>query len=112
MKLPAYSLIEGVVSMVILSITLGMVGLITSNLLNSMPNGQEFHQTGRYVLHADSLTDTGILRENRSYREGILTFSFKDEPSPRFDSLLIRRYEVRDTGRLYVSWAKYIRLEK
>lgn len=89
MKLEAFTIIEGIISMVILSLLLSVGGMISFNLYRSLPKNENVKMKGILTSQLDSLTDLGIT-ESQKYVFGTYQIDFAVE-------------EWNETERLYMA---------
>jgi hypothetical protein len=96
MKLKAFTLIEGIVSMVMLSLLLSVGGLISFNLYRSLPRNEEVRMQGMLSAKLDSLIELRTLQDVQ-FEKGSYYFDYSTEAWQNSPNLYVGELIISDT---------------
>lgn len=96
MRFSAFTLIEGIVSMVLLSLLLS-IGVLTSfNLYKSLPRERELDMDSRMKIQLDSLIQLPVI-EPVNYQSGAYEIVYQSEQSDKFQNMRLGSINIRDS---------------
>lgn len=96
MRFQAYTLIEGLVSMVIIGLLLSIGGAISFNLYKSLPRNENLRMQGLLKHQMDSIEQLGTLKEMNFIYSGYLV-DFEMETWNESEHLVLGRLTISDT---------------
>lgn len=96
MKLKAFTLIEGIVSMVLLSILLSVAVLISFNLYKSIPRDHMHQMEKKLEMQLDSLIRVEV-EDVVNYQMGQYSMQYEMTPSDQFKNMQIATAVISDT---------------
>ena len=95
-KLKSFTIIEGIVSMVLLSIVLSVTVLISFNLYRSFPAQHQQIMHSVLTQQMDSIIRLGSL-DNIAYAQGAYQIEYKSEPATGLMNMMLARGEISDS---------------
>ncbi|WP_421876523.1 hypothetical protein [Marinoscillum sp.] len=103
MKLAAYTLIEGIVTMVILSILLTAISIISFNVYRSYPSGSTLLLQNRVNASLDSMIQKKHM-DLRLWSAGGIDYTYRTRKYDRFETIYrARLVGVDSLGKEYVT---------